>query len=118
MAEELGLLDATRPEGECINWDAWSGESENEECNEIWKVWNERCDLLETDDDCSDVFTELLWSYVLLAEAGEPATGSQASFGADFAKGAATGAIAALGAIYVMRMCCNKAQDSGAFHRV
>ena len=45
---------------------------------------------------------------IIFAKAGEPVTSSQASFGADFVKGASAGAIAALGAIYVMQKCRSK----------
>ena len=44
-----------------------------------------------------------------LAKARNAAADSQASFGADFAKGASVGAIAALGAMFVMRKYCSKA---------
>ena len=74
-------------------------------------VWFEACiywydeECLEVDNQM-DALPELL---VNLAKAGEPVTSSQASFGADFVKGASVGAIAALGAIYVMQKCRSKA---------
>ena len=75
----------------------------------MWRKWDEAC-MYVYDEECAEAEAEMnaLPALVNLAKAAEPATGSQASFGADFVKGASIGAIAALGAIYVMRKCCNK----------
>ena len=74
-------------------------------------VWDEAC-MYWYDEECLEVDNELNALpnlLVNLAKAGEPVTSSQASFGADFVKGASVGAIAALGAIYVMNKCRSKA---------
>ena len=62
------------------------------------------------DEECEEVNAQMnALPLVNLAKTGEPVTTSQASFGADFVRGTSVGAIAALGAIYVMHKCRNKA---------
>jgi len=53
-----------------------------------------------------------------LAKTDASATDSQATFGADFIKGASIGIVTTLAAAYVLRKCCNKANDSENFQRV
>ena len=113
-------LNAKRPEGECLTWEAWYYESSNTVCNDTWILWDEAC-MYWYDEECAEVDADMQALpdlLVNLAKAGEPTTNSMTSFGADFAKGASFGAIAALGAMFVMRKCCNKTQERGDFHRV
>ena len=95
-----------------MNLDAWNYRSINTACNDAWMLWDEACMWWPT-DECSetDAIIQDLHSAELngLAKARNAAADSQASFGADFAKGASVGAIAALGAMFVMRKYCSKA---------
>ena len=47
-------LKAKRPEGECLNWDAYNYISENEVCNDTWMDWDVAC-YMEYDEECYDV---------------------------------------------------------------
>ena len=110
-------LDADRPEGECLNWLAYNYLSETE-CDQVWLDWDAMC-AYWFDEECWAVeedMAEVEW--LNLAKTDASASDSSTSFGTDFVKGASIGAVAALGAIYVLSKCCNKSFDSGDFHRV
>ena len=119
--------DAVNDEGlDCMNYEACIGITDTI-CDDIWDKWNWSCQY-EWTDECSEVYYledamyDEYYGNELLATASRSAqegSSSSTSFGRDFGKGAAIGALAAFATIYVASKCSGSknAAGNGDFER-
>ena len=100
-----------------MTWDAFVYNS-GTICDQIWMDWDIYC-AYDWTDDCSELSDmmyesddEIEIDWMLATKSSS--TQSSASFGADFGKGAAIGAIAALTTLYAASKCIGSSKSAGS----
>ena len=117
-------MGAVRPDDAgCMNWDAYSYVSADKDCNDVWFNWDMACIMYWT-EECDELELMMeMWvdeeedeeeDWYMLATKG---AAQKSTFGGDFGKGAAIGAVAALVGLYAFNKFSGKKAESEEFQR-